>query len=104
MAMYVQPLHTIVAVQTGGSAFKVFTRAELGACQLLGRTYFCLNNNILDKRTKTNCVLGLFNRDQEALPILTSSWELINFYYIWQTARKFNWFAARNLSRKHFRV
>jgi hypothetical protein len=26
MAMYVQPLHTILAVQTGGSAFKVFTR------------------------------------------------------------------------------
>jgi hypothetical protein len=67
MAMNVQPLHTIVAVQTGGSDFKVFTRAELGACQLLGSTYFYPNNNILDKRTKTNCVLGLFNRDQEVI-------------------------------------
>jgi hypothetical protein len=25
-AMYVQPLHTILAIQTGGSAFKVFTQ------------------------------------------------------------------------------
>jgi hypothetical protein len=65
--MYVQPLHTILAVQTGGSAFKVFTRAELNACQILGSTYFCPNNNILDKRTKTNCVLGLINRDQEVI-------------------------------------
>jgi hypothetical protein len=63
----VQPLHTILAVQTGGSAFKVFPRAELNVCQLLGSTYFCPNNNILDKRTKTNCVLGLFNRDQEVI-------------------------------------
>jgi hypothetical protein len=67
MAMYVQPLHTILAIQTGGSAFKVFTRAELGACQVLGGTYFCPNSNILDKRIKTNCVLGLFNRDQEVI-------------------------------------
>jgi hypothetical protein len=63
----VQPLYTILAVQTGGSAFKVFTRAELNACQILGSTYFCPNSNILDKRTKTNCVLGLFNRDQEVI-------------------------------------
>jgi hypothetical protein len=28
MPIYVQPLHTILAVQTGGLAFKVFTRAE----------------------------------------------------------------------------
>jgi hypothetical protein len=40
IAMYVQSFHTILAVQTGGSAFKVFTRAELNACQLLGCTYF----------------------------------------------------------------
>jgi hypothetical protein len=63
IAMYVQPLHTILALQTGGTAFKVFTRAELGACQVLGGSYFCPNSNILDKRIKTNCVLGLFNRD-----------------------------------------
>jgi hypothetical protein len=68
--MYVQPLHTILSVQTGGSAFKVFTRAELNACQLLGSTYFCPNNNILNKRTKTNYVLGLFNRDQEVITSL----------------------------------
>jgi hypothetical protein len=67
MAMYVRPLHTILAVQTGGSAFKVFTWAELSACQVLGSTYFCPNSNILDKRIKTNCVLGLFNRDQEVI-------------------------------------
>jgi hypothetical protein len=66
-AMFIQPLHTIVAVQTGGSAFKVFTRAELNACQLLGSTYFCPNNNILDKRTKFNWVLGLYNRDQAVI-------------------------------------
>jgi hypothetical protein len=55
-------LHTILAVQTGGSAFKVFARAELGAC-----TYFCPNSNILDKRIKTNCILELFNREQEVI-------------------------------------
>jgi hypothetical protein len=65
--MFVQPLHTILAIQTGGSAFKVFTRAELSACQVLGGTYFCPNSNILDKRIKTNCVLRLFNRDQEVI-------------------------------------
>jgi hypothetical protein len=66
MAMYVKPFHTILAVQTGGSDFKVFTRA-VGACQVLGSTYFCPNLNILDKRINTNCVLGLFNRDQEVI-------------------------------------
>jgi hypothetical protein len=65
--MFVQPLHTILATQTGGSAFKVFTRAELSACQVLCSTYFCPNSNILDKRIKTNCLLGLFNRDQEVI-------------------------------------
>jgi hypothetical protein len=39
----------------------------LGACQVLGGTYFCPNSNILDERIKTNCVLGLFNRDQEVI-------------------------------------
>jgi hypothetical protein len=28
-AMFVQPRHTILAIQTGGLAFKVFTREEL---------------------------------------------------------------------------
>jgi hypothetical protein len=60
-AMFVQPLHTILAIQTGASAFKLFTREELGACQVLGGTYFCPNSNILDKRVATNCVLGLYN-------------------------------------------
>jgi hypothetical protein len=48
-------------------AFKVFTREELSVCQVLGSTYFCPNNNVLDKRIKTNCVLGLYNRDQEVI-------------------------------------
>jgi hypothetical protein len=65
--MFVQPLHTILAIQTGGSAFKVFTREELSACQVLGSTYFCPNNNVLDKQIKTNCVLGLYNRNQEVI-------------------------------------
>jgi hypothetical protein len=65
--MYVQPLHTILAIQTGGSAFKVFTRAEFSACQILDGTYFCPNSNIVDKIIKTNCVLVLFNRDQEVI-------------------------------------
>jgi hypothetical protein len=68
--MFVQPLHTILAIQTGGWAFKVFTRAELSACQVLGSTHFCPNSNVLDKRIKTNCVLGLYNRDQEVIMAL----------------------------------
>jgi hypothetical protein len=66
-AMLVQPLHTILAIKTGVSAFKVFTWAELSTCQVLGSTYFCPNSNILDKRIKTNCVLGFFNSDQEVI-------------------------------------
>jgi hypothetical protein len=65
--MFVQPLHTILAIQTGGGAIKVFTREELIACQVLGGTSFCLNSNILDKRINTNCVLGLYNRNQEVI-------------------------------------
>jgi hypothetical protein len=34
---------------------------------VLGSTYFCPNNNVLDKRIKTNCVLGLNNRNQEVI-------------------------------------
>jgi hypothetical protein len=67
MAMFVQPPHTILAIQTGGLAFKVFSREELGACQVLGGTYFCSNNNILDKRVHNNCVLGLYNRNEEVI-------------------------------------
>jgi hypothetical protein len=66
-AMFVQPLLTILAIQAGGSAFTVFTREELGACQVLGGTYFCPNSNILDKRVETNCVLGLYNRNEEVI-------------------------------------
>jgi hypothetical protein len=51
----------------GGSAFKVFSREELAACQVLGRTYFCPNSNILYKRLGTNCVLGLYNRNEEVI-------------------------------------
>jgi hypothetical protein len=65
--MFVQPLHTILAIQTGGSAFKVFTLEELGACKVLGGTYFCPNSNILDKRVEMNCVLGLYNINQEVI-------------------------------------
>jgi hypothetical protein len=39
----------------------------LGACQVLGGTYFCPNSNILDKRVETNCVLGLYNRNKEVI-------------------------------------
>jgi hypothetical protein len=34
---------------------------------VLGSTYFCPNSNMLDKRIKTNCVLGLYNRNQEVI-------------------------------------
>jgi hypothetical protein len=30
-------------------------------------TYFCPNSNVLDKHIKTNCVLGLYNRDQKVI-------------------------------------
>jgi hypothetical protein len=39
----------------------------LGACQVLGSTYFCPNSNILDKRVETNSVLGLYNRNKEVI-------------------------------------
>jgi hypothetical protein len=39
----------------------------LAACQVLGGTYFYPNSNILDKRVGTNCVLGLYNRNEEAI-------------------------------------
>jgi hypothetical protein len=51
----------------GGAAFKVFTRAQLATCQALGETYFCPNNNDLDKRIETNCVLGLYNLNEEVI-------------------------------------
>jgi hypothetical protein len=65
--MFVQPPYTILAVQTGGTTFKVFSRAKLAACQVLGGTYFYPNSNILDKRVGTNCVQGMYNRNEEVI-------------------------------------
>jgi hypothetical protein len=98
----------LVIGTNGGSAFKVFTRAELDACQVLGDRYFCPNLNILDKRIKTNCVLGLFNRDQE---VITAHCPWISIaatdFNIQLGANRFllylaNWFAAKNRQLKNF--
>jgi hypothetical protein len=113
MAMYVQPLHTILAVQTGGQPLKFFPRqnwvlAKYWAALISARIAIFwmkelrlivfLGYSTGIRRSSQPTVPG----SRLPQPTSTSSWEPSDFYYIWQTAKRYNWFAARNLQLENF--
>ena len=61
------PKHSYLAVNSDETRYKILTKDEFDSCNKFGKTFFCPNSNIYNRKILNTCEVALYRNNVEAI-------------------------------------